>query len=690
MESFAVGLYFSIVDSKRDDCDVQRLRGRNGLVLKDDVPFSCCKPSVLRPCVHHAMRDRSRHSQYPVGNSTLFGVGCSAAVRQHTAAVGSLIFYGLVALAGGTMALVVVCRYLQTSVAEALYAGDMTLPARGYLLSFGPRNAPGTRAPPSTPVTSPEPSAGKRRRDRNVNKSNVDANNSVAMYELADELLSESASQWSANSDLELIADQLAPSPLSDRTQTTSGELSRDSTSLPAAVDDVSVTPSPEVPVVRSSLSSSVSVVDFPASSRSPSLQENVNSNCNATVDHRLRRSRGPARSDAATLIIPGVSHGRDQGDVVVSRRGDAGSQSSNRRKNTEQLHCSRRGSATTSGPPCGPTRFKAFKYSDGRTKSTLQARKRQRSSSESITSSGSESSASLRSVERDRRVKDHERTRNDRHIVQAQVCSLRHPCTVSNSSRLLAHNFRRKTPHGSSPAEEPNRRGTSTRERQHHLLPMTKTLGLPEEHGGEGRSSGLSTVSTQTIGDVPVTSSKHKTLHITGGLHSPSAAAFLNMYFRNYTKSRPHESTKCRSTNSSKKTLSTGRVLASSDRTAWSPRNLTKNAGRSSSNSWSTVSCRSVSRPTSSEFHDDQQASRDTNARRPSTRRQSPGREEAVQPVVVDASSVTDLLSRCRVQSRPSDVFAASRRSTIDNIAPTGGRLTHRCKKRSRKNKKS
>jgi len=46
---------------------MQGHRGRGGLVLKADVPFSCCDPAVIRPCVHTAMKDRNRHEKLPSG-----------------------------------------------------------------------------------------------------------------------------------------------------------------------------------------------------------------------------------------------------------------------------------------------------------------------------------------------------------------------------------------------------------------------------------------------------------------------------------------------------------------------------------------------------------------------------------------------------------------------------------------------
>ena len=85
-------------------------RRTGGRYLKDDVPFSCCIPSVLRPCVHEEMRYHSQHADYPVGDSTLYRHGCATAVRLYTARVGLWIVSGLGTLAGLALTLVVLCR----------------------------------------------------------------------------------------------------------------------------------------------------------------------------------------------------------------------------------------------------------------------------------------------------------------------------------------------------------------------------------------------------------------------------------------------------------------------------------------------------------------------------------------------------------------------------------------------------
>jgi len=618
-------------------CGVQRLRNRNGLYLKDDVPFSCCDPSVIRPCVHQAMRDRTRHAKYPVGSSTLYNVGCSVAVHLHVASVGSWILYGLGTLAAATVALLVTCRYLQTSISEALHTGNALLPSRGYLLSFGRRNVPGTRAPPPTPATqpsSPQPAARddkvattdakrRRRRRRNTNKSNIEANNSAALYDLAEDLLSDNASPWSVNTDLELIAEQLAPSSISDRTQPTSGEPSDGGTAsgLPLPTVDDPGTAIREISVVQSSDSQSLSVgsSSFSTSSQASRLHDNRNSN--AKIDSHSLRSSRPTRSLAPSRIAP-VVRDRHKNDVTISR--DRGkSKSSDRwqtRKYREQCrsprmstsNCDRRNVVYSQRL----TRVKGAERSYRTTEKPARDRmcKRYRCKDISIDWSNSCRFPPPQRVTAPDRIEKH-RAKNHRHVPEERSVGLHSKSlsgsystsgSVSSSAEYLSGTSREKT----------LRRSSSARERRVEVgcvYAMNESVGSLETRNSEdARSSEWSTVSCQTVGSLPEsrrsTSTRRRVTH-----NSAAALLSLSNYLRTYngdrlTSTESHKSRRCRSKNSStvvQKSLPSTANFDGRMRQTVEMVSTSKN-GRSSNNSWSTVSHQTLSRPPSTKFHGD------------------------------------------------------------------------------------
>jgi len=612
--------------------DAQRVRGENGLYLKDDVPFSCCDPSVIRPCVHQAMRDRTRHAMYPVGNSTLYKVGCSVTVHLHTVWVGSWLLYGLSALASLTIVLLVICRYLQTSISEALRAGNVLLPSRGYLWSFGRRNVPGTRAPPPTPATQPSsprrPTGGdknaktdsKRGRRGNMNKSNRQANNSAALFELAENLLSDDASQWSVNTDLELIADQLAPSSLSDRTLPTSGETSDGDVTpelLPPTVmlpANDSGTASQQISAIHASDSPNSY---FPSSSPIPNLWDNWNSNAN--IDFNSMHSFREARSAAPLLIFPvELDHSKD--DVAVTQgqvrsSSPAGWQT---QKYREQSKSRRRLASKSDQHSVANTqrlaRVKTAERSYITSEKSAESRKRRRTGGEDI--SIDRSSARVFSpVERVKpsdqmtthRTNDHRRVEKKRNIHSTSVSESYSTCeSVSSPLGHLSKTSRRKTLQHALPTAEPH---CLTCRQVDCVCPMTKSLGSVENCSPEGRSSEWSTISCQTFGSGSLSKSKRSTSS-RRKVPDDSTAAFLalNNYLLAYkgdtlmsTESH-HESTKWRSKKRSKvvqkSSLSTTRLALSDKRMSETRKpTSTSKTGRSSNSSWSTVSYQTLSR---------------------------------------------------------------------------------------------
>jgi len=566
------------------------------------------------------MRDKTRHAKYPVGGSTLYKVGCSVAVYLHAAAVGSWVLCGLATLACLTVVLVVTCRYLQTSVSEALHAGDVLLSSRGYLLSFGQRRAPGTRAPPPSPVTQPSspqsPDRGekvakvddakrRRRRRRNRNKSNREQqNNSAVLSELVEELLSDRASQWSVNTDLELIAEQLAPSPLSDRTLPTSDD--------GGTVRDLAPAMRPATSRGISSDSSRLSVDSSCVSSSSPAprLQENWNSNANAEF-HSSRSVR--CIRPAATPLTAHVALDRNEKDRIIPRSNFSATW---QERKYPTLSKTRRRSTSRSRSIANSQRLKRTRgtehsYSEVLKSGEVKQRKRSNSGGISL-----DQPSALRRVEqldqtKTHRAMDHRQTERKRDV-HSKSSSGSHSTSgsvllVSSSLDYFSKTSRTETRQHPSPNAKPSREMDC-------VCPTTKSIGSLETYSTEGRSSEWSTVSCRTVDDGSLSQSKRITSTRRRGPDDASTAAILSLsnYLERHsggvlmsTESCGGEARSCRSKKSSKTTqrssLSTAR-RALPDGIMYRTKEMTSESknGRSSGDSWLTVSCRTLSRPPS------------------------------------------------------------------------------------------
>ncbi|XP_045187793.2 uncharacterized protein LOC123545532 [Mercenaria mercenaria] len=121
-------------------------------VINDDVPFSCCSPHVLRPCIRHHVHDNDLHFNYDYRKSTtLHTTGCTEklmAFYEHSVLLmaGSLVL----SLSFIQLVLTICLRFLQTAV-TSVSADDPEGPSVGYLFS-GPKKQSGL----DTTITSTE------------------------------------------------------------------------------------------------------------------------------------------------------------------------------------------------------------------------------------------------------------------------------------------------------------------------------------------------------------------------------------------------------------------------------------------------------------------------------------------------------------------------------------------------------
>ncbi|KAL4237727.1 outer segment membrane [Mactra antiquata] len=111
------------------------LLGLGPNLISDDVPFSCCNPDVLRPCINHHVHDNNKHYNYDYRTqTTLYTMGCTEKLMEFyensvLLVAGSIVF-GLSFL---QLMLVITTRLLQTSISTSMSNEDHDGPSVGYL-----------------------------------------------------------------------------------------------------------------------------------------------------------------------------------------------------------------------------------------------------------------------------------------------------------------------------------------------------------------------------------------------------------------------------------------------------------------------------------------------------------------------------------------------------------------------------
>ncbi|XP_013416793.1 photoreceptor outer segment membrane glycoprotein 2-like [Lingula anatina] len=117
-----------------------KIEDKDDFYTNDDVPFSCCDHASRRPCIHHDVHDNSKHYNYDYRvKTTLNQHGCKRALMRffgdQVLTNGGGITLGVFGL---QLVILVLSRYLQSSVHNATEQGDPTAPALGWLIGdFG-------------------------------------------------------------------------------------------------------------------------------------------------------------------------------------------------------------------------------------------------------------------------------------------------------------------------------------------------------------------------------------------------------------------------------------------------------------------------------------------------------------------------------------------------------------------------
>ncbi|KAL3874447.1 hypothetical protein ACJMK2_037459 [Sinanodonta woodiana] len=122
-----------------NDAKLQALRtsGFEDGFISDDVPFSCCSPTSMRPCIHHHVHDNDLHYNYDYRKSmTINTKGCAITLMEYYGewvlmTAGAIV----ICLSLFQVILIALTRILQTSISQSLSADNPEAPVIGYLCS---------------------------------------------------------------------------------------------------------------------------------------------------------------------------------------------------------------------------------------------------------------------------------------------------------------------------------------------------------------------------------------------------------------------------------------------------------------------------------------------------------------------------------------------------------------------------
>ncbi|XP_050405930.1 peripherin-2 [Patella vulgata] len=104
----------------------------------DDVPFSCCDSASRRPCINHHVHDNDMHYSYDYRmKTTIYPQGCrESLVTFYGKQLMTYTGFALLGTAAFQLIVVIMTRFLQTSIAQALELGDPEAPTIGYFFKL--------------------------------------------------------------------------------------------------------------------------------------------------------------------------------------------------------------------------------------------------------------------------------------------------------------------------------------------------------------------------------------------------------------------------------------------------------------------------------------------------------------------------------------------------------------------------
>ncbi|XP_052269349.1 peripherin-2-like isoform X2 [Dreissena polymorpha] len=118
--------YFSVEWIHPDFISTSQAFGQRAGDSGKDVPFSCCNPRVLRPCIYRNVHDNVQHFNYDYRTqTTLHVVGCTDRLVKY--------YEKSILKIGG--AVVLSLSFVQTAIQSVDSDGDPTSPSVGYLLT---------------------------------------------------------------------------------------------------------------------------------------------------------------------------------------------------------------------------------------------------------------------------------------------------------------------------------------------------------------------------------------------------------------------------------------------------------------------------------------------------------------------------------------------------------------------------
>ncbi|CAH1793003.1 unnamed protein product [Owenia fusiformis] len=111
---------------------------KNNQYYTDDVPFSCCDPSSPRACIHHGVHSFNRHPNYNQTEVTLYKKGCSIQIMLFFERILSGFGGGLFSSLIAEWIVLILMRYLQSSILMAREWGEAKCRSPGYLCAQCP------------------------------------------------------------------------------------------------------------------------------------------------------------------------------------------------------------------------------------------------------------------------------------------------------------------------------------------------------------------------------------------------------------------------------------------------------------------------------------------------------------------------------------------------------------------------